>query len=275
MENTIKFSVLMSIYYKEKPEYLRQCLDSIINQTCKPSEIVIVKDGKLTKQLEDVLFCYKENHSEMFRFIELEKNCGLGLALAVGVKACKNELIARMDTDDISVKNRFEIQIEEFRKNPNLDICGGYIEEFDFNPNRTSSIRKVPLSQNEICKYQKRRDAFNHVTVMFKKSKVLEAGNYQHALLMEDSLLWSNMLMKKANCMNIGKTLVLVRTNDDMFMRRGGLDYVKKYARGRMQVRKTGFINMFDVIYTVLIQFVFSMVPNSIRKNIYKLFLRR
>ncbi|MCF0114853.1 MAG: glycosyltransferase, partial [Erysipelotrichaceae bacterium] len=106
-----KFSVLMSLYYKEKPENLRQCLDSLLNQTVLPDEITIVKDGPLTDELEEVLKEYKDINPDLYTFVPLETNHGLGLALAEGIKVCRNELVARMDTDDISVSNRFEKQL--------------------------------------------------------------------------------------------------------------------------------------------------------------------
>lgn len=269
-----KFSVLMSVYYKEKPEFFRQSLESILRQTVLPTEIVIVKDGQLTGELEEVLASYINKSPGLFKIISLECNRGLGLALAEGILNCTYELIARMDTDDLSVKTRFETQLKEFKNDPYLDICGGYIKEFDENPHHIVAVRKVPLKEADIIRYQKRRDAFNHVTVMFKKSKVIESGNYQHALYMEDSLLWANMLLHKAKCKNINEYLVYVRTNSDMFRRRGGLAYVIKYARGRKQIYDTGFISKWDYIYTIFVQLAFSLVPNIIRKSVYRKLLR-
>lgn len=211
----MEYSVLISVYYKEKAEYLIECLESMVHQTVQPSEIVIVKDGKLTAELEDVLTKYKTKYQRLFKFVCLEKNVGLGLALAEGIKNCSHELIARMDSDDISIPNRCELQLREFAKDSLLDVCGGYIKEFCDSKEKVVSIRKVPLVDSEIKEYQKRRDAVNHVTVMFKKSKVLEAGNYQHALLMEDSLLWTNMILHGATFKNIDDYLVYVRTGAD------------------------------------------------------------
>ena len=270
----MKFSVLMSLYHKEKDSQLRQCLDSLLNQTVLPDEIVIVKDGPLTEQLDKTIDEYVAKNPDLYTIVPLEKNQGLGLALAEGIKHCRNELVARMDTDDISVPNRFELQLKEFAKDPELDICGGHIKEFGKDPNVILSIRKVPLTHDEIVKYQKKRDAFNHVSVMFKKSKVLAAGNYQHCLLMEDTLLWANMLMNGAKGKNIDEYLVLVRTDESMFERRGGWDYVRKYAEGRKKVYETGFINIWEYYYPVLVQVVFALVPNGVRETIYRKLLR-
>ena len=270
----MEYSVLISVYYKEKAEYLIECLESMVHQTVQPSEIVIVKDGKLTAELEDVLTKYKTKYQRLFKFVCLEKNVGLGLALAEGIKNCSHELIARMDSDDISIPNRCELQLREFAKDSLLDVCGGYIKEFCDSKEKVVSIRKVPLVDSEIKEYQKRRDAVNHVTVMFKKSKVLEAGNYQHALLMEDSLLWTNMILHGATFKNLDDYLVYVRTGADMFKRRGGLKYFKKYKNGRKIILQTGYISKWDYYYTLLVQLIFSILPNSVREFVYEKLLR-
>lgn len=270
----MEYSVLISVYYKEKAEYLIECLESMVHQTVEPSEIVIVKDGKLTVELEDVLTEYKTKYQRLFKFVCLEKNVGLGLALAEGIKNCSYELIARMDSDDISIPNRCELQLREFAQDPLLDVCGGYIKEFCDSKEGVVSIREVPLVDSEIKEYQKRRDAVNHVTVMFKKSKVLEAGNYQHALLMEDSLLWTNMILHGATFKNIADYLVYVRTGADMFKRRGGLKYFKKYKNGRKIILQTGYISKWDYYYTLLVQLIFSILPNSVREFVYEKLLR-
>ena len=270
----MEYSVLISVYYKEKAEYLIECLESMVHQTVQPSEIVIVKDGKLTAELEDVLTKYKTKYQRLFKFVCLEKNVGLGLALAEGIKNCSHELIARMDSDDISIPNRCELQLREFAKDSLLDVCGGYIKEFCDSKEKVVYIRKVPLVDSEIKEYQKRRDAVNHVTVMFKKSKVLEAGNYQHALLMEDSLLWTNMILHGATFKNIDDYLVYVRTGADMFKRRGGLKYFKKYKNGRKIILQTGYISKWDYYYTLLVQLIFSILPNSVREFVYEKLLR-
>ena len=129
--NKVKFSVLLSIYYKEKPEYFRECMESIYSQTVLPDEIVLVEDGRLTDELYEAISEYECRPSEInFVTVKLEKNSGLGLALAEGIKHCSNELVARMDTDDVCVPDRFERQLNAFSENPGLDIIGGYISEF-------------------------------------------------------------------------------------------------------------------------------------------------
>lgn len=270
-----KFSVLMSLYIKEKPEYLRACMESILCQTVRPDQIVIVKDGPLTPELEDVLAEYADRDPELYTFVPLETNRGLGLALAEGMHHCEHELVARMDADDIAREDRFEKQLAEFAKDPELDICGSHIVEFEDDIGNLVAKRTVPLTDADIKRYQRRRDGLNHVTVMFKKSKVLKAGNYQSCLLMEDTLLWANMFCYGAKAVNIDDSLVYVRIGKDMFERRGGLAYFKKYKTGRKQVYETGFISWWDYVYTLIIQFVVAIMPNKLRGWVFTTLLHR
>ena len=264
------FSVLMSLYYKERPEYLRKCLDSLFHQTAMPNEIVIVKDGPLTNELETVLDEFERKNPQMFTFVPLPKNCGLGIALSVGVPHCKNELVARMDTDDVCRQDRFELQLREFEKDPNLDICGSHILEFEGSTDNIVSKRRVPLVNEEIWKYQKRRDGFNHMTVMYKKSSVLKAGNYQSCMLMEDTYLWARMFLTGCKAKNVDDYLVYARVGKDMIKRRGGLAYFKKYKQGRKMVKETGYISWWDYYYTLAVQFVVALMPNALRSWVFK-----
>lgn len=272
---TSEFSVLMSLYVKETPQNFRECMDSILSQTVMPSQIVIVKDGPLTEELDSLLDEYVAKAPDLYTVVPLEKNVGLGLALAEGMLHCENELVARMDTDDIARADRFELQLAEFEKDSELDICGSHIVEFEESPDKIVARRNVPLSDAEIKKYQRRRDGLNHVTVMFKKSTVLRAGNYQSCLLMEDTLLWANMFNAGAKAVNIDDSLVFVRVGKDMFERRGGFAYYKKYKQGRKKVRETGYISAWDYYYTLLVQLVVALVPNKLRGWIFKKLLHR
>lgn len=265
-----KFSILMSLYIKEKAEYLDDALASVINQTAKPDEIVIVYDGPVTAELRKVVDNYIIENPGLIRIIENPENKGLGLALADGVPQCKYELIARMDTDDICREDRFEKQLQEFVKDPTIDICGSHILEFEGNKDNIVAQRRVPLVDKDIKEYQKRRDGFNHVSVMFKKKSVLAAGNYQSCLLMEDTLLWANMFMNGAKGKNIDDYLVYVRIGKDMYERRGGLDYYKKYKAGRKKVYETGYISWVDYKITLLIQFIVAVIPNRVRGFVFK-----
>ena len=259
----------MSVYYKEKADYLRLSLDSVFDQTLPATQVVLVEDGPLTHELDSIIAEYSDKHKEL-EVVPLSENRGLGLALAEGIQHCKYELVARMDTDDIARKDRFELQLKEFEKDPDLDICGSYVKEFEEEINNVVTQRKVPLADAECKEYQRRRDAFNHVTVMYKKSAVLAAGNYQHCPLMEDTLLWVNMFKNDATAMNIDDYLVYVRIGKGMYERRGGWAYYKKYKQARKRIYETGYISWRDYEYTLLVQLVVALMPNKVRGWVFK-----
>ena len=269
------FSVLMSLYYKEKPEYLESCLESLLKQTCQAQEWVIVKDGPLGTDLDRVLEKYIEEYPNLITLVPIEKNVGLGLALEKGTKSCKYELIARMDTDDIAREDRFEKQLRAFMDDPQLDICGSHIKEFEGDKNYILSLRKVPLTQDNIVAYQKRRSAFNHMTVMYKKSSVIKAGNYEHAPLMEDDMLWTRMLLAGCKGKNIDDFLVWARTGKEMIAIRGGYAYFKKYKKSRKKIYETGFISYWDYLYTIIVQFIVALIPGKLRMIIFLKALRQ
>ncbi len=269
-----EFSVLMSLYYKEKAQYFDECMQSIIRQSVRPAEIVIVLDGPISGALKSILIKYKKKYDSWIKIIPLKRNRGLGLALAEGLLQSSHELVARMDTDDIAREDRFERQLVEFKKNPLLDICGSHIIEFQGNIKNKLSERRVPLKQKDIAEYQKQRSAFNHMTVMYKKSTVLKAGNYQHAPLMEDDLMWIHMLQVGAKCMNIDDSLVYARTGYEMIERRGGYEYLKKYITGRKQILDTGYITYWDYWKTVVIQTIVALLPKKLRLLFFVKLLR-
>ncbi len=270
----MSFSVLMSVYRKEHLDFLRQALDSVFSQTARAAQVVLVKDGPLTPELDTLITEYCVDYPEL-DIVPLAENKGLGLALAEGMLHCKYELVARMDSDDIARVDRFEKQLEVFEKNPTIDVCGSHMLEFEGDVNNIVTKRRVPLTDSEIKEYQKRRDGLNHVTVMFKKSSVLKAGNYQHCPLMEDTLLWVNMFKHGATAMNIDDYLVYVRIGKDMYERRGGWAYYKKYKQARKRVYDTGYISWWDYKYTLLVQFAVALMPNKLRGFVFKRLLHR
>jgi len=274
ISNYPKFSVLMSVYIKEKVEYFEECIQSMLKQTVLPSEIVIVFDGPISDDIRSVVEKYKKQCYGLIKTVENKNNKGLGLALADGVLACTYDLIARMDTDDIAREDRFEKQLKLFIDDPKLDICGSYIIEFDGSINNILSKRIVPTTHDDIAKYQKQRSAFNHMTVMYKKKAVLKAYNYQHCPLMEDDILWIRMLISGAKCANVDDFLVYARTGYAMIERRGGWAYFKKYKSGRKMILNTGYISKWDYYKTVGVQFVVALVPKKIRLFIFTKLLR-
>ena len=273
-ETTISFSVLISVYKKEKAEYLKRALQSVINQTLKPTEIVIVKDGPLTKELDDCIEDFQKQNSKLFKILSFKENRGLGLALRDGVKACKYEYIARMDSDDISKPDRFEKQFNYLQKHPETALLGTWITEFSKDENNPDTVTKLPCTHQEIIKFAKRRNPFRHVTVVFKKSAVIQSGNYRDFLWFEDYDLFVRILQKGYIAANISECLVNVRADKDMFARRGGWQYLKQDYKFQKQILKTKYIGKTDFLINIIIRSIVRIIPNKLRSYLYKIFLR-
>jgi cellulose synthase/poly-beta-1,6-N-acetylglucosamine synthase-like glycosyltransferase len=269
----MNFSVLMSIYYKEKPEYFDRCMKSIWDeQIIKPSEIVLVEDGKLTEELCNVINNWKSKLGSILKIIPLEKNMGLGDALNIGLSHCKYEIVARMDTDDIALPNRFKKQLDIF-KNLDIDVCGSWVGEFEKDENNIISYRKVPESHEKIVVFFKLRNAINHPSVMYKKSMVNKAGGYKRMLWFEDYYLWIRMILNGAKFYNIQEPLVKMRV-DNQLERRKGKDYILNEIKLQKKFLELNFINKKEFIINIFIRNLPRLLPFFILKNLYKKFLR-
>ncbi|BCG60551.1 glycosyltransferase [Paenibacillus sp. URB8-2] len=270
----MKFSVLMSVYKNDRVAHVKQAIDSIINQTVKPDEIVIVIDGKVPDATEYELKQY-QNIFNFMKLVWLPVNVGLGAALREGLQYCSHELVARMDSDDISMPTRFEKQLECFGNNEEISLVGTNISEFICYSDNIVSYRKVPLEDQDIKRYMKTRSPFNHMSVMFKKSDVEKCGSYMHWYLNEDYYLWIRMFLAGCTFANLNETLVNVRINEDTFRRRGGWSYFLTQKRIFDFMLKNKMINIFDYFYNNSVRFVTRlMLPNKVRKWLYIKLLR-
>ena len=270
-----KYSFLMSVYMKEKPEYLKLALNSMLNQTVKPDEIVIVKDGALKDELEEVLNSYSQNYPKIFNIIANPDNMGLGYSLNRGLKVCKNELVARMDSDDISFPERCEKELEAFKKDESLSLVGAYVSEFTDSVDNVVSIRKVPLTQSKIYEFAKRRSAFNHPVVMFKKSKVLGLGGYSNLRRNQDVDLFGRMLFAGCKAENIGESLLYFRTNNDLAKRRKSWENSRSYIGVIYKQFKMGYSSILDFAIVAFAQIIMFLMPVYIQHVLYKTFLRK
>lgn len=273
MEANTKVSVLMSVYVKEKPEYLKAAMDSILAQTYPVDEILLIEDGPLTDELYRLIKDYQGKNSNV-RTYAFEQNQQLGRALAKGVELCSNELIARMDTDDIAMPDRIEKQVAYMEQHPEVHVLGGSIREFN-DEGTTDRVKYMPKTQEEIVEYVKVRNPLNHMTVMFRRSAILEVGNYQHFPYLEDYSLWSRMLSKGYQIRNIEEILVRARTSMALVKRRSGWAYYKDFSRLRKFQYELGLLNSFEYIKTSIGTFVVLMLPGSLKELLYKIFLRK
>ena len=274
MSSNKDFTVLISIYYKEKPQYFKECLKSIFDQSILPTEVVLVEDGQLTDELYAVIAEFSKKYSQL-KSIKLEKNGGLGKALNEGLKHCSYDIIARMDTDDISVPDRFEKQLRIFEMYPQVDVVSSWIDEFEGVPENIISTRKLPEYPYQIYEYAKNRCPINHPAAMFRKNAVLLAGGYKPFPLFEDYYLWIRLLLNGAKFYNIQESLLKFRTSEDMYKRRGGLKHALTEVRFQNHVRKMGFWSYAQFFKNVSLRFPTRLLPNVLREKIYKTFLRK
>jgi glycosyltransferase involved in cell wall biosynthesis len=270
-----KFSVSMSVYKNDLPEYFYLALNSVINQTMPPSEIVLTVDGPVSHELDNIIKRF-EDEIKILKTIRLPENKGLGVSRKIGIENCSYELVAVMDSDDLSVKNRFEKQLAVFSENDDIDIVGGYICEFIDTLDNKVGFRYVPLKDSDIKKYFRNRDPINHMTVMFKKASVLKAGNYQDWFLNEDTYLWCRMILTGCKFANIPDVLVYVRVGKAMYKRRGGLKYFINDSKLQKYKLDNKIVNIYDYIVNIFIRFIVQvLLPSTIRSFVFRHFLRR
>ncbi len=222
------FSVLISIYYKENPVHFNECMQSVWDkQTLKPNEIILIKDGPLSADLDQVIDFWQNKINETIKVIELEKNVGTGKAKNIGLQQCSNEIVCIVDTDDISAPDRFEKQVSYLYENPSLTLVGGQIIEFIDTIENQQGMRKVPLTHDKLIDYALKQSPFNNMTIAYRKSKVIEVGGYQHHLWMEDYNLFLRLIAANCRLANLSDTLVYARIGNGMHARRKGLEYIK------------------------------------------------
>lgn len=268
------FSVLMSVYYKETPSFLNNALKSIFNQSVIPNEVVLVEDGKLTSELDKVISSYKNKYPKIMNIIKFKENRGLGQALHDGLIECHNDIVFRMDSDDECMPNRFEDTLKIFDK-MNIDVVGSNIVEYDNDMINITGYRKVPQSHEEIIKMMKKRNPMNHVTIAYKKDKVIESGNYVDMPFFEDYYLWARMYKYNCKFYNIQECLVKVRGGDDMIQRRGGVKYIKLIMKFQKELLKLKVTNIMNYLFNISVRSLVSLMPNSLRSAFYKKNLRK
>jgi glycosyltransferase involved in cell wall biosynthesis len=265
------FSVLISVYHKDDPQYLHEALESIEGQTLQPDEIVLVKDGVLSSDLEEVILQHMNHTDITYRILALTVNGGLGAALKEGLAHCRYDLVARMDADDISIPDRFEKQISFMKKYPEVDIVGGWICEFDTSASICEQERRTPISHEEIERFSCYRNPMNHVTVMFRKKAVETVGGYRTMHGFEDYDLWMRMLLQGRRFSNIPEVLVKVRIGEGMIARRQGWQYAKDEWKLEKAAYKLGFWSSFDIVRNIFIRILPRLLPVVIVEKLYNL----
>lgn len=262
----------MTVYVKEKAEFLREAIDSMLNQTVRPAEFVLVEDGPLTDELYKVIAEYEKN--PIFKVVTLKENQGSGPASAAGVLACSNEWIARLDSDDYSVPERIEKQFALLDKNPKLNVIGANIIEIETENPKNQQKVILPAENDEIRKFTGRRCPFRTSAILFKKDIILEAGNYRAFHRVEDYDMFARLVAKGAVSANVQEFLSYMRIDKDYYKRRGGVKIAKSIVKLKKEIRKMGLSTTKDWIISVPIQVCVSLMPNSMRDVFYRKVLR-
>ncbi len=266
----IKFSVLLTVWQKDDSVLFSKAVESIYSNTVSPTEVILVIDGPVFNSLKDTILalCLKYD----IKYFYLNKNVGLAKALNFGLSKCSFPWVFRADADDINDINRFKYQIDAIIANPSIKLIGGFISEFDENLN-TLNVRKVPLTYNDILLYVKYRNPFNHMTVAYKKDVILNVGGYPDIYLREDYALWAAFL-RNNEAMNIPVVLVYASAGDGLIRRRGGLKYAFHELFLQIFLYRCRHKNLFNAFFIFIFRFFIFIGPFSLRKYIYKFFLR-
>ena len=275
-KESVQYSVLMAVYWRENPEYFRQAITSMLQQTVPPDDFVIVCDGELNQPLYDVIDGFCREHPGLFQVLKLEKNSGLGTALREGLKLCRCDLVARMDTDDLSVPDRMEKQLEAFRSNPRVSVVGGQISEFQEDPTQIIDYRIVPSTCEKIRRRAAFRNPMNHVTAVFRKAHVEAVGSYVDIPGFEDYHLWSRMLSEGYCLMNIDHICCNVRVDINMYGRRSGWDYFRRTVRMERFLLDRKLVGPVGFALNVAVRFLGTVIcPDGLKGFFFKVFMRK
>lgn len=269
------FSVCMSVYWNDNADWLQTAIRSVFRQTVVPSEIILVVDGPVCSEIRHTIQIL-QSEIPILRIIPLEQNQGHAVARQTALSAARNELVAVMDADDISLPNRFELQLKAMAAHPEVSVVGGLIHEFVDKPNNVVGVRMVPEHDEEIKTYLKSRAPMNLVTVMLKKSDVMTVGGYLDWYCEEDYYLWIRLAMAGCRFYNIQENLVHVRVGKEMYRRRGGWRYFQSEAGIQHYMWKCGIVSLPRLCYNVLIRFIVQIIlPSRWRSWIFQHFARK
>ncbi|MDD5134472.1 MAG: glycosyltransferase [Phycisphaerae bacterium] len=267
-----KFSVLISVYEKDRPEYFQQAMESIVNQTIKSDQIVLVKDGPVGEDIENLINRYKKQLGALLKVVNLETNKGRGVALAEGVKNCTFDIVALMDADDISLPMRFEKQLNFLKNNPDIDVASCFLAAFEQNPEKVLFVRRGPLSHEDIVKQFRFRFCMNHATSMFRKKAVLNAGNYTDFGGLQDYHLWARMILSGAKMAAIGQVLYCHRWEQELLKRRSGLRRAAQQIKLQREFLRIGFINTPQFLRNTVIRSIAAIAPWKIIRKFRVIF---
>lgn len=270
-----QYSILMSVYHKANPQFFVEAIQSMVDQIYPSNDFVIVCDGPLTAELDAVLENFDAKYPGLFQILRLPENMGIGAAAAAGLQVCKNDLVAKMDADDIALPFRCSMQVERFERNPRLTMVGGFVEEFEENPEKPFSVRTVPLTNEQIRKYARRRQPFNNPSIMYRRSAVLAVGGYGNLRRSEDYDLYVRLLHKGYEAENIETVLVKFRVDAAARLRRTSIVTAKGFFQGRWNALRLGYSSLWDFVVCCGAELFVLLCPKKLQDMIYVKFLRK
>lgn len=272
----MNFSVLMSVYYKENPTRFGRALQSnITDQILRPTQLVLVCDGPLNQQLDDVIDIYLHKYPEIMKVCRLNENGGLGNALKFGVEHCDYDLIARSDSDDVCVPERFALQIAYMEQHSDISASSGTIDEFDVDPAKPQRIKHMPLDHDSILEYAKKRNPLNHMATIFRKQDVLDVGSYQHLQYLEDYYLWIRLIANGKRIGNVDALLVHACVGNGMVERRGDKRYIKSWKTLGKYMVEHKLQSRIGYLCCIAKVSLWCYMPAGFRTFIYKKILRK
>ncbi len=272
------FSVLMSVYVKDNENDFKTALESVtLQQTLKPKQVVIVQDGPVSDIIDQMIAELKQKTPQIkYSVLKKETNSGLAAALNSGLSLCEYDWVARMDSDDISVPNRFEKQISFLSNHPNVAVLGGAIAEFNEEIGDIQSERHVGLTHEQLKKKAKTRTPMNHVSVMYLKDAVLEVGGYSEDFgKLEDYKLWIDLIAANKELANIDDVLVNVRVGKGFIERRSNKREIQDWDMLQTYLLQNKLISKFRALLNKLYIRMFIYMPSWMKKLAYKTVLRK
>lgn len=269
------YSALMTVYNKVVPQHFIESTGCVLSQTLSTDNFVIVCDGPLTLELNEVIEQLVRKWPDVIDVVRLPKNMGTAIATQRGVERCKHNLVMKLDADDLCIPERAEIQVSIFEGDPELSICGSYMAEFVDGSSEINQVRAVPLEQKDILSYSRRRNPFNNITIMYKRDDVLAAGGYGTLRRAQDYELYVRMLHKGCRAKNIKEVLAFARLDADNLARRATLNNLKGFVLVRWAIFKDGYSSLLDFVIPCVGQLVYMILPRRLRGNLYQKLLRK
>jgi glycosyltransferase involved in cell wall biosynthesis len=266
----LKFSVLMPIYFGDKPKLLDKALNSVFKNTICPNHLYLIIDGQISTNLNLVILKYKKIYNSKIRIYRLKKNLGLSNALNFGLKKIREEIVIRADADDINMKSRFRHLLNKISEG--YHVVGSNITEYTNNKKNFS--KKVPLTQADIASLIKYRNPFNHMSVAFRKSKILKLGGYPSLHFFEDYALWAKVIRFKFKVANLDKSLVKVFVDNNFYKRRGGLKYIIYIINFQKFLLDQEIISKKTFFFNCILRVFFAILSSTARSFFYKRLLR-